>query len=437
MSFDVTRSALKRRLPAAACLFAVALLLACGDRGLGEDSPPDGPLENVSWVAEAETSPPMLAPPRTPPADLPPLSLWPPAWVAFDAAVPAWVPEVSGWVEQGYTASSSGSGRLAVAPEMNRFGDEYTLDQLAVTLQRRCDAEQLSWGYYLQMFSGADASTLQGPGDIRNTNSRFGGVVRQARVQTHLPWLTSGGVDVVLGRQGSPMGFESYMAPLRPFYSLSYQWFYAEDGADTGCWTTGHLDRRWDVMYGVTLGSNTFFTLRAHHPCQVAQVKRWLDDEHRAYWCATLIAGDQAVGKNFIAYPGTFQTVLELRAQVDAGPRWTHAAQANVGWDDQTLVASVGRWAGLLGASTYHWTRVWDVQGRLEWFDDENGVRTGVATSYYAVTGGLVAHCWGSRLLVRPELRGDFAGQRVFGPLDSLDRKREQLTAAVDCVLNF
>lgn len=363
---------------------------------------------------------------------------WPLSWTSGrTASVPAWVPEVSGWLEQGYTASTSGSGQLAVAPEMNRLGNEYQLNQLALTIQRRTDAEQLSWGYYLQMFSGADAYTLQGPGDIKNTDPRFGGVVRQARGQVHLPWLTSGGIDVVLGRQGSPMGFESYMAPLRPFYSLSYQWFYAEDGADTGGWATVHLDRRWDVMYGVTLGSNTFFTLRAHHPCQVLQAKRWLDDEHKAYWCATLIAGDQAVGKNFIAYPGAFQTVLELRAQFDAGPQWTHAVQANAGWDEETLVAATGRWAGLLGASTFHWTERWDVQGRAEWFDDANGVRTGVATNYLALTGGLAAHFWGSRLLVRPELRGDFAGRRAFGPLDSLDRKREQLTAAVDCVLTF
>lgn len=412
----------------------MAWLLAAAKAIAAEDPPQPiaPPVDSAVGDTDADAPSPALA------SGSAPLKLWPPSWRSGgDVTAPAWVPEVSGWLEQGYTASTSGSGRLAVAPEMNRFGNEYQLNQLAVTLQRRCDTDQLSCGYYLQMFSGADAFTLQGPGDIKNTDPYFGGVVRQARVQTHLPWLTAAGVDIVLGRQASPMGFESYMAPLRPFYSLSYQWFYAEDGADTGGWATLHLDRRWDVMYGVTLGSNTFFTLRAHHPGQVLQAKRWLDDEHRAYWCATLIAGDQAVGKNFIAYPGTFQTVLELRAQFDAGPRWTHAVQANMGWDEQTLVASTGHWAGLLGASTYHWTEHWDVQGRAEWFDDANGVRTGVATNYFALTGGLAAHFWGSRLLVRPELRGDFAGRRAFGPLDSLDRKREQLTAAIDCVLKF
>ncbi len=190
------------------------------------------------------------------------LKLWPASSDWFDSPVrPDWAPQLSGWLEQGYSYANTGAGRLAVAPEMNRFGQEYLLNQLAITAQKQCDADELSWGYYVQMFSGADASTLQGPGDIKNTNPRFGGSVRQARAQFHLPMLCSGGVDVVIGRQGSPMGYESYMAPLRPFYSTSYQWFYAEDGADTGVWTTFHVSPQWDCMVGTTLGSNTFYTL--------------------------------------------------------------------------------------------------------------------------------------------------------------------------------
>ncbi len=161
-----------------------------------------------------------------------------------------------------------------------------------------------------------------------------------------------------------------------------------------------------------------------------------MSDDHRLYWCATAIFGDQAVGKNFIAYPGDFTSVVEYRIQFDASPRWTQVVQANVGWDQRTQVASVGRWAGLLGNTVYHCTSQLDAQLRAEWFDDEQGVRTGVATNYCEITGGLAAR-WGNHFMVRPELRGDFAGRRVFGPLDSLDRQKQQLTAAFDCVVTF
>ena len=349
---------------------------------------------------------------------------------------PSWFPRVSGWLDQGYTYANTGTGRLAIAPEMNRFGDRYQLNQVALNLDKPCAGPDYNWGYYLQLFAGADAYTLTGPGDIRNTNPNFGGVVRQARVQCHLPLLTDEGVDVVVGRQGSPMGYESYMAPQRPFYSLSYQWFYAEDGADTGCWTTVHLDCRWDLMAGATLGSNTFFTLRDHGACEIVQLKRWLNEAHRDYWCATLINGPQSVGKNFIAYPGSLATVVELRGQVAITDRWTQVVQANLGWDQRTQIAGLGRWAGVLGSSIYRISADWAIQARYEWFDDANGVRTGVAANYEELTGGLVRN-WGERLQLRPEIRGDFADRPAFGPLDSPHRRRGQLTLAMDCVWAF
>jgi hypothetical protein len=415
-----------RLVPLTAAALASLIGLCLPGLSAGDDN------ETQFWQLPAATAAPAIATPTIG---------WLPSWGSWPGApaVPAtggWAPQLSGWTEQGYTYANTGTGRLAVAPEMNRYGQTYLFNQVALTAERRADTEELSCGYYLQLFGGADAFTLQGPGDIRNSSPYFGASVRQARAQFHVPILCERGIDVVVGRQGSPMGYESYMAPLRPFYSLSYQWFYAEDGADTGCWTTFHVADGWDVLYGTTLGSNTLFTLRDHNPCQIAQVKHWWNSDRRAYWCATLIAGDQAVGKNFIAYPGRFATVLELRTQFDMGERWTQVLEANLGSDDETLVARVGRWAGVLGNTVYHCNSVWDTQARLEWFDDANGVRTGVATNYFAATGGAVAHL-SPRLMLRPELRGDFAGDRVFGPVDSLRRERSQLTASVDCVLTF
>jgi hypothetical protein len=343
---------------------------------------------------------------------------------------------VSGWLDMGYTYATSGAGRLAVAPQMNRFGQEYLFNQLALTFDRPLSADTWSWGYYLQFFSGADASTLEGPGDIRNTDPRFGGSIRQARVQAHLPIFSERGIDMVFGRQGSLMGYESYMAPLRSFYSLSYQWFYAEDGADTGWWTTLHAADRWDITYGVYLGSNTFFTLQGDAPSHELQIKRWLDEEHKFYHCATLVVGDNSVGKTVAVLPGRLATVLEWRIQAAWSDRWTQVLQANIGWDEDVRFIGLGRWHGVLTGSVFKLDEKLDAQSRLEWFDDVNGTRTGHATNYFAVTTGLAARL-GPKLMIRPELRGDFAGSRVFGPVDSPSRRSSQLTAALECVLPF
>ncbi len=342
----------------------------------------------------------------------------------------------SGWLDMGYTYASTASGRLAAAPEMNRFGNEFLLNQFALVLERPLARDDWAWGFYTQLFNGADAYTLQGPGDIQNTNQHFGASLHQVNLQAHLPILSDGGVDLVFGRQGSLMGYESYMAPLRPFYSLSYQWYFAEDGADTGCWATWHAAPDWDFTYGTCLGSNTLFTLRGDAPSHVLQLRQWLDREHKLYHAGTLIVGDQAVGKTIAFLPGTLAAVVEYRIQYAASDRLTQVVQGNIGADQDVRFIGTGRWYGLLTNSVYRLDERLDAQLRLEWFDDEDGTRTGRATDYVAVTSGLAARLT-PRLTLRPELRGDFAGKPIYGRLDSLHRERNQLTAAVECVWTF
>src|SRR5262245_27126998 len=41
-----------------------------------------------------------------------------------------------GWMEMGYTGASAGSGLLSVEPRLNRFGNEFLLNELAIVLQK-------------------------------------------------------------------------------------------------------------------------------------------------------------------------------------------------------------------------------------------------------------------------------------------------------------
>jgi hypothetical protein len=341
-----------------------------------------------------------------------------------------------GWAESGYTYASSGAGQLAVEPLLNRFGREFLADQIALVLEKPARADGLSAGFYLQFLAGADAAALQGPGDITTSNPRFGGVVRQVYAEAHLPALTEGGIDVRLGRQGSLMGFESYMAPRRSFYSLSYQWNFGEDGADTGAWATWHVTERLDLTYGVTLGSNTFFTLAGDAPCHLAQVNWWPGEGRKTLLNATLLVGDEAAGKTRPANPGSLATVAEFRLQHAWSERLTHYLQVNMGWDQGVPGVGTGQWYGVLAAGVYKLAGNLDGALRMEWFDDVHGTRTGFATGYTALTA---AATWRPRpwLAVRPEVRGDFAGEPVFGPAAGPARSPRQLTAALECVLQF
>jgi len=343
---------------------------------------------------------------------------------------------LSGWEEMGYTTASSGAGRLAVQPAMNHYGQEFLLDQFALVLEKPVDKDHFSLGFRAELFSGADASFLQGPGDIQNTDPRFGFVIRQLYASAHAPLLSEGGLDFELGRRGTPMGYESYMAPSRPFYSLSYQWDYAEDGADTGFWTTWHASDRLDLVYAVTMGANTFFTFRTSSPSHLAEVAYWLQDAKRTRLVVTFLMGDQAVGNTLPVQLGTLDTVLELRLEQTWSKEFTQILQANYGCTQSVPVLGLGQWCGLLSIGLLHITPQVDAQARLEWFDDIDGTRTGFPSNYWALTTGIDWHPQ-SWLSFRPEIRGDFAGERAFGPAGTLDRTDHQLSVGLECLIRF
>jgi hypothetical protein len=336
----------------------------------------------------------------------------------------------------GYTASTVGTGRLLVEPRPNHLGNEFLLNQLVLDLQHAPDPTEDSLGFHAQLFAGSDAWLLAGPGDPINDDIYFGFVLRQLYVSAHLEILGEGGFDLKVGRAPSYLGYESYQAPMRHLYSMSYQWFYAEDGCDTGTWGTWHASDSWDLTAGVYLGSNTFFELRGDAPCGVVQALRKRDDSGSNYQACTIVFGDQAIGQgNSALLEGKNQIVLEYRHQVPLSDRISQVLQLNAGRSDKVLGNNHGVWYGALGANQWTINEQFHWQCRYEWFYD-NGTRTDFDTDYFA---GTVGALWLPRknMMLRPELRGDVAGVPAFGILNNPDRKRQQLTAAMDLVFTF
>jgi len=348
-------------------------------------------------------------------------------------APPAWI---SGWVDMGFTASSVGTGRLLVEPRPNHLGNELLLNQLVLDMHHSPDPIEDSLGYRVQLLSGSDAWLLSGPGDPPNDNVYFGFVVRQLHISAHFDILGEKGFDLKAGRAPSYLGYESYQAPMRQLYSMSYQWFYAEDGCDTGTWGTWHVNDNWDLTAGVYLGSNTFFELRGDAPCGVVQVLRNRDESGNNYQACTIVFGDQAIGQgNSALLEGKNQVVFEYRHQVPLSDRVSQVVQMNVGRSDNVLGNHHGVWYGALGANQWSVTEQMRWQCRYEWFYD-NGTRTDFDTDYFAGTIGALM-LPRKNMMLRPELRGDLAGVPAFGILGDPDRKRQQLTAAMDVVFTF
>lgn len=342
-----------------------------------------------------------------------------------------------GWIEGGYSGASTRPGLLSVQPRLNRFGDEFLLNQIGLVLQKPLRGEEFNIGFNIRYFAGADAALGQPLGGIDSPpgNPRFSQDFRDLYLSAHLPILTDGGMDVKFGRMNSIIGYNGYLAPYRPFYSSDYQFFYAQDGAFTGFLTNIHVTDRLDIWNGMTLGANTFFTKRSRDSyCYIGQVNYWLTDEHRTRLTGSVYAGPDAI----FAAPGLngdFMTMVELRLQQNWSERFTQIVQSNMGWDRDTPYGT-GSFYGVYTLGLFHLTESLDFNVRADWFDDPEGTRTGFDTDYIAATLGVNWHpvrC----LELRPEIRGDFAGEPAFGGGGSPGGNYSQLTGGISALFKF
>jgi Putative beta-barrel porin-2, OmpL-like. bbp2 len=341
-----------------------------------------------------------------------------------------------GWVEGGYTGASSGTGLLSVEPRLNRFGNEFLLNQIGFVVEKPLQQDQFNLGFMMRYFAGADAATGAAKGGIGfpPNNPYFGQDFRDLYLSAHLPIITDGGVDFKIGRMNTIIGYNGFLAPYRPFYSSDYQFFYSQDGAFTGFLTDLHASDRLDIWSGMTLGANTFFVQRSSRSfCYIGQVNYWLTDERRTRLTASVYAGPNAI----FAAPGkagTYVTMVELRVQQNWTERFTQIIQNNMGWDADTPVGT-GSWYGLYTIGIFHFTPTVDTNFRAEWFDDVNGTRTGIATNYAEATLGLNWHPW-KYFEIRPEIRGDFAGAPAFG-VNGEHTYRSQLSGGISFLVKF
>lgn len=341
---------------------------------------------------------------------------------------------VYGWLDMGYTPSSSGSGLMNVEPRENRFGNEFLVNQMAVDLEHPLKTDELSFGYNALFYAGADAALLRPRGGFTTTNPRFGADFRELYASAHLPILSDGGVDLKLGRQTSIIGYASAMAPYRPFYSNDYQWFYSEDGAWTGVLANWHVNKQLDVLSGFTFGGNTFFTLRGNGPCYIGQINYYLQEAKTTLLSGSVHVGPEATFVHPSFDPGNNVTMIELRIQQSWSRRLTQIIQSDNGWETSIPGVGTGQWYSLYNIFVWHMTRKLDCNSRVEWFDDPQGTRTSVKANYAEVTLGCDYHPvpW---LRLRPEIRGDFASNPAFGIGGPFHHS--QLVAGIEALLQY
>ena len=135
-----------------------------------------------------------------------------------------------------------------------------------------------------------------------------------------------------------------------------------------------------------------------------------------------------------------YRYVLDFVGSHTISDQLSVAVNADFGWEDKAAVSGdTAYWWGIAGYGGYKFTDEFTLNGRAEWFHDDDGARTGVnGINLYEFTVGLqikpfAKDKWGQYLQIRPEFRWDVSQKDVFDNFD----KDNQLTFGVDVLYAF
>ena len=170
---------------------------------------------------------------------------------------------ITGHIDAGVTINAANpSDGLNFGHLFTDRANQPLLNQPLLTIQRPLDpkATGYDFGFKVQTMFGSDArfTHFLGEADESITGRNQFDIV-EAHALFHLPWLTSGGVDVKVGQYVTLEGAEVIYAPDNPLYSHSYIFNFGIPFKHTGIMTTTHLNPVVDIYAGIDTGVNTTF----------------------------------------------------------------------------------------------------------------------------------------------------------------------------------
>jgi hypothetical protein len=255
--------------------------------------------------------------------------------------------------------------------------------------------------------------------------------LNQAYVDLAIP--IGNGLRVRGGKYVTPLGAETINPNGNWFYSHDFLFNYAIPFTQTGVIGTYALDDQWTIEGGVFRGWEQSVEDNNAAPSYEGKVA-WTSSDRKLTITNNLVTGPEQADNS-----RDFRTVYDLVACYTPDPDgpWTFMTNGDYGYENFSDGACDAQWYGLAGYVGYKVNPMFTLNSRIEWFRDQDGTRTGVAGSYYELTGGVTIHPfssgWLSNMLVRPEVRYDRSSENFFDG----GSEKGQFTGAVDAIFNF
>jgi hypothetical protein len=285
----------------------------------------------------------------------------------------------------------------------------------------------------------------------------------------HLPVLTDGGVDLMVGQFVTLMGADVIYAPGNMLYSHSYIFNFGIPYKHTGAMATVHVNDQLDVKLGLVAGINTGSFDDNNDAWAFHGGFVWTSPCKTATVAASLHEGPENDGffrprNGFNVDPNDdFRHIVDVVTTVKCTPCLTSVTDINFGKDE----GFDSEWYGVAQYLVYKINNCLSSVARLEiWRDDDNfaafkdvsndgfinqergeqidpttgfasGLSGGGDTTYTSLTLGLNYKPY-ENLMLRPEVRMDWAdiGSTGIAPFDD-NSDNNQFTLGFDVIWSF
>jgi hypothetical protein len=348
-----------------------------------------------------------------------------------------WGIDIYGHAEAGWTFNMDNPSNNQNAFRLFDFQDQkFILDQLDLSIERRVDYRKNKWdvGFLMEWMYGADAGLIHANGIFdwydgpRKPENQFDPV--QFYVDVTMPVLN--GARLRLGKFANLVGYESInpTADFIGFYSRSFIFGTGYPFTHMGGLLTFDVCKDVTITAGITRGDEQGFKDNNDAVSFLGSVN-WVINKEMALYVANSTGPEQPNDNSDYrtTWDATFYWQPNPKCKFLANGYFLYDAAGAANGDSGYLYS-----LALLGSYEMCKEAVFKVRG--EYLRDQDGVRIPAGTSLYEVTVGLdvipfARDPWLRNLILRPEVRADFASDPVF------QGQSHQYTFGIDAIVKL
>ena len=337
--------------------------------------------------------------------------------------------DFSGYVDASYNRLSQSNAFTSGTPSrvFDLKENGVALQQLAVTLVKQ---PKQGFGFLLNVIGGRDADVINAYGLGFGKNNKID--LTQAFVQYATgPWTVIGGKFVTMA------GAEVINSTANPNFSRSILFGYAIPFTHTGVRTTYAFSDALSLMAGVNNGWDNF---RDTNNAKTLELGMTYVPSKTYSLGAQVYSGKERVGGLINTGPEGTRNLVDLVATFNATEKLTFIVNYDYGSQKNATLAAGNNgnavWSGIAGYANYQINEQWRVSGRVEFFDDKDGYRTGVAQKWKEATL-TVGYVPIKALELRGEIRADSSNVASFANMSGTSSSKSQRSLGLQAIYSF